>query len=250
MLRRRFRNGLHGALKALHGVGIQFYIFGFGAHLMSKGDQTSPQELYCELMVEIKERISIIRQFGVEDANPKHGLDHAYALEFCYLELRIICELIALASLVAHGDIPATKNPKLLKSYKPGAILDQMLRLHPEFYPRASVQILDEKGRLAGWRTASDPLTQEQLKTLWSECGGYLHRGTIMDLGNDKPPDFWRVVQWHNKIIRLLNVHMICLVDRKTAFHVVLWDERNNVVLTPMDRFVSPDGYEGFSTRG
>lgn len=200
-------------------------------------------------MVEIKERISIIRQFGVEDANPEHGLAHAYAHEFCCLELRFICELIALASLVAHGDIPATKSPKLLKSYKPGVILDEMLRLNPAFYPRGLVQILDEKGRLAGWRAAHDPLTQEQLKALWSECGGYLHRGTIKDLEKDKPSDFWRVTQWHNKIIRLLNVHMICLVDRKSAFHVVLWDEQDNVVMTPMVRFISPDGVEGFITR-
>jgi len=216
---------------------------------MFKADQTSPQDLYCELMAEIKERISIIRQFAVEDANPKHGLTYAYAHEFCYLELRPICELIALASLVAHGDIPATKHPKLRKSYKPDVILDEMLRLNPEFYPRGSVQVLDDKGRLRGWRPAHDPLTQEQLKTLWNECGGYLHRGSIKDLENDKPPDFWRVAQWHNKIMRLLNVHMICLVDKKSAFHVVLWDGRDNVVMTPMDRIVSPDGFEGFVTR-
>jgi hypothetical protein len=217
---------------------------------MTKADKSSPQELYCELMVEIKERLLIIRQFGVEDANPKHGLAHAYAHEFCYLELRFICELIALATLVAHGDIPATKNPKLQKSYKPGVILDGMLRLNPEFYPQALVQMQDQKGRLAGWRPARDPLRQEQLKMLWSECGGYLHRGTIKDLENDKPPDFWRVTQWHNKIIGLLNVHMICLVDRKSAFHVVLWDERDSVVMTPMDRWPSPDGLDHFAPRG
>ena len=250
MLRRRFSNRLHGALEALHRVIVKFDFF-LGGHTMSKADQSSPQELYCELMEEIKERISIIRQFGAVEANPKHGLAHGYAQEICYLELRLICELIALASLVAHGDIPATKHPKLRKAYKPDVILDEMLRLNPEFYPRALADVLDKNGRLEGWRPKPNPLTREQLKELWIECGSYLHRGSIKDLDNDRRPDFWRVTQWHNKVIQLMSIHMICLVDGKSAFHVGLWSARDDsVIMTPMDRFRGPDGYEGFAPRG
>ena len=92
MLRRRFRHCFNRALKALHRIGMEFYLSGlfFWWPLMPNADQGSTQELYCELMVEIKERISIIRQYGVEDANPKHGIAHTYALAFCYLELRLI----------------------------------------------------------------------------------------------------------------------------------------------------------------
>lgn len=50
----------------------------------------------------------------VEDIKPKHGLSHAHALEFCYLELRFICELVALASLVAHGDIQPSIGPTIV----------------------------------------------------------------------------------------------------------------------------------------
>ena len=215
---------------------------------MTATDQKSREALYRRLMEEIKERMDILKQFCVEDPRPKHGLPHARAQEFCYLELRFVCELIALASLVAHGDIAATKHPKLRKEYKPGVILDEMLRLNPDFYPRACDQRLDEKGRLAGWSIARDPLTQKHLNELWIESGRFLHRGNINDIESEKRPDFYRLTQWHNKIRRLLNIHIVCLVDRKTAFCVVLNEEQTGgVVMVQMDRWISPDGMEWYS---
>jgi len=57
---------------------------------------------YCELMQEIK-----IRDRGIyELSTAKVPAQISY--ESCYLQLRIICELIAIASLVIHGDIAAT----------------------------------------------------------------------------------------------------------------------------------------------
>src|ERR1700692_4768881 len=55
--------------------------------------------------------------------------------EFCFLELRMLCELIALGCLVAHGDIEETKSPALLKSYNVGNIVKGLEKLHPNFYP-------------------------------------------------------------------------------------------------------------------
>src|ERR1700722_12742109 len=52
--------------------------------------------------------------------------------EYCYLQLRMLCELIALGCLVAHGDI--TKTKYFQKAYKADDILQQLERLHPKFY--------------------------------------------------------------------------------------------------------------------
>ena len=49
--------------------------------------------------------------------------------EFCFLQLRMLCELIALACLMAQGDIPATKTKKLLETWEPDRILRELERL-------------------------------------------------------------------------------------------------------------------------
>jgi hypothetical protein len=66
---------------------------------------------YCALMEEIKRRgeaIRITASGQLADRIPPR-----MAEELCYLQLRMICELIALGSLVAHGDIKVTRAKKM-----------------------------------------------------------------------------------------------------------------------------------------
>jgi hypothetical protein len=56
--------------------------------------------------------------------------------EFCFLQLRMLCEVIALACLVAHGDIPATRAKRLQREWSPDRILAELEKLHPHFFPQ------------------------------------------------------------------------------------------------------------------
>jgi hypothetical protein len=60
--------------------------------------------------------------------------------EFCYFQLRIICELIALACLTAHGDIQGTKSNRLQEAYQADLIIKALTKLHAKFYPVPSIQ--------------------------------------------------------------------------------------------------------------
>ena len=73
----------------------------------------SRMSIYATLMQEIKYRIVTIDH--VLSGNAK--LQTQAVRELCYLELRLICETIALACLVIHGDIRATNTRKLEKEY-------------------------------------------------------------------------------------------------------------------------------------
>src|SRR6202008_4028128 len=55
--------------------------------------------------------------------------------EYGFLQLRMLCELIALGCLVAHGDIAGTKAAVLQREYKAGVIVKRLEALHPNFYP-------------------------------------------------------------------------------------------------------------------
>jgi hypothetical protein len=97
---------------------------------------------YSELMTEIKERLAVMN--GI--LNDQKGLPDWAAIEFMQLQIRMICELLALACLVAHGDVKGTRSGRLPKAYEADFILNTLEKLHPYFYPRPSRQI-HEGGR-------------------------------------------------------------------------------------------------------
>jgi hypothetical protein len=67
--------------------------------------QQESMNLYGGIMEEVKIRLNCIAMAAAGAT----GLPHPLARELCFLQLRMICELIALGCLVAHGDIEATK---------------------------------------------------------------------------------------------------------------------------------------------
>lgn len=87
--------------------------------------------LYVRLMEEIKRRVEVIYHV----LNGSWVMPQMAAFELCYVQLRKICEVFALACLAAHGDIPSVRTKLLQKAYSADLIIKQLGDLHPEFYP-------------------------------------------------------------------------------------------------------------------
>ena len=165
--------------------------------------------LYAQLMEEIKRRTEVIRQV----------LDGTYPMplmagfELCYLQLRKVCEVFALACLAAHGDIPGVRSKLLQKTYNADHIIKQLGNLHSQFYPMPSKQKIDliSQQAIEVEPITSGFLTKADLLSLYGECGNYLHRGSIRQLLTKWEPmlDFDKVATWIGKIITLLSHHQI-----------------------------------------
>ena len=56
--------------------------------------------------------------------------------EVCFLQIRMICELLAFACLVAHEDIKAARAPKFTNESHAATILRKLEELHADFFPR------------------------------------------------------------------------------------------------------------------
>jgi hypothetical protein len=86
---------------------------------------------YANLMEEAKLRFACI------DAamSGTTRLPSAIAREFCFLQLRMLCEVTALGCLIAHGDIKQIN--KLRKEWSAATIMEKLEELHPSFYPPA-----------------------------------------------------------------------------------------------------------------
>jgi hypothetical protein len=177
------------------------------------------RDLYCNLMVEVRWRTDLVS--GVLQGT--FGLPRLAAYELCYLQFRLICELVALGALAAHGDIPAAKSGRLIKAYQADAILNGLEKLHPDFYPQPSRQIVGPDGKVKEVvPIKSGFMTKPELVALYHQCGDLLHRGTLRAIKPRTAGDFTKIQEIVTKIITLLNHHQINLIDPKYALFVLM----------------------------
>ena len=186
--------------------------------------------LYVKFMEEIKRRIDTIQRV-VGGQFPLPGM---VAFELCYLQLRKICEVFALACLAAHGEISETRTGHLSNTYDADEIIKRLTRLHPEFYPVPGRQQIDPGTEKVSEvvRVASCYLTKDELLRLYGECGNYLHRGTLRQLlSNWEPaPDFTRIQSAVQQIIALLNHHQIQLRQPDKQLWVLMHSKQDGQV--------------------
>jgi len=175
--------------------------------------------VYCFLMEDIRRRTEMIQHLV---ANPlPQFFDGQAFFEFCLLNLRMVCEQIALGCLVAHGDI---RTQKMYQTWEPDKIIKGLARLRPTFYPRPVAEWADVVAlRLRPTQPPSpDYLTKEKLLKLYGFCGSNLHQGSMEKLLSQRTTTIEAttiIVDWHNRILALLNHHRMSLPG-DIEFHV------------------------------
>ena len=195
-------------------------------------DQNAAMSLYASLLEEAKVRIGAIEAV----LNQQLVMPGPIAHEFCFLQLRFLCELIALGCLVVHGDIKGPKATKparegrLGKEWSADTIIQGLGDLHEAFYP---IPITQER-RPKGWHLTPVQdgfLTKDDLVTLYHRCNDNLHRGNVKKLLKDRMPrqfNFPDVLQWIQKVGKLLSLHTIPLFEAGTLILVVLKNADDN----------------------
>ena len=167
--------------------------------------------LYADIMAEVKARHTAL--FQPLDGITAAALPSYVLAEAAYLQLRMICELIAHGCLVAHGDIEATKRGKLETAWNADLIVSALSKLHPEFYPTPSHQVVLGPGRFELREVTEPYLTKADLQRLYAETGRVLHRGSVQNLPGRTVPTSNSVRDWSEKISFLLTHHQIVLAN-------------------------------------
>jgi len=179
--------------------------------------QNDAANLYADLLNEANARIESINT-GIGGAL---GFSSVLVREYCYLQLRMLCELIALGCLTAHGDIQATQTAKFQTEYAADKIIKKLGELHPNFYPHA-VRLKITPHHVHFDRIEHGFLTKSELVDLYHKCGDRLHRGSAKKLLADKkktqPPNYTDIINWTSKIVTLLSQHHIASFDNLTHF--------------------------------
>jgi len=172
---------------------------------------------YTSLMEEIKIRISTINTL----ATCKTGILDYIAQESCYLQLRFMCESVALCRLVAHGDIKETKTTKFRDEYHAGKILRQLDRLHKEYFPFHTTVTFKNGVASVFIHKEEEFLKKSELISLYERIGERLHRGALKRVLSREPPlkvDFPEVVAIAQKFENLLSTHVIARLSGNPAY--------------------------------
>ena len=95
------------------------------------------QKLYLNNMQEIKWRIEALDEIRFEKKTTRFFQTN---IDFCVVQIRKILELIALSALVSDADIYKNKLGKIETMWNARLILQDIERIHPEFYPQPICQ--------------------------------------------------------------------------------------------------------------
>jgi hypothetical protein len=167
------------------------------------------------------------------------GLPGPAVREFSFLQLRMICELIALGCLVAHGDIKGAQTGKVAKEYSAQRIIEELEKLHPDFYPLPWDMTRAADGNFDAEDSNVDHFTKADLLSFYGKSGGLLHRGNVKRLLKPQMPvetHFNPIARLVNNIRNLLGVHRLKLLDN-SFFICQLYGEHGRAAVlttTPM----------------
>jgi len=189
--------------------------------------------LYAALMEEVKIRAASIAHAKLGRTGHVSHLDR----EFCFLQLRMVAELIALACLVAHGDIQGTQANAIRGSWSAEQILKGLEKLHLDFYPHPVKRTEVGPDSFHLEPITSGFLTRKELPLLVQKCGETLHRGSMKRLLSSNIPkkaDFTEVDQWMSKVDRLLTFHRIALFDGNSFLCLMSNPEQRGAVQTAL----------------
>ncbi|MDE2476076.1 MAG: hypothetical protein KGO48_13565 [Alphaproteobacteria bacterium] len=173
-------------------------------------------------MAEVKLRISSIQSVTANQM----PLVPPLIREFCYLQLRMVCELIALGCLIAHGDIKETTS--LRGEWSADTIVKRMAELKADFFPDpVDITESTEPGKykwlisgpvIRKGERATNYLTSKDLLRLYGKCGDALHRGSLRKVLSGKVPvqlQFSDIDGHVSKLLELLRYHAIFLSNGK-----------------------------------
>lgn len=165
---------------------------------------------YADLMDEVRLRTEFILGLieSQDDWRPQ------FLEEVCWLQIRMISEVIALACMLAHGDVIG-KNQ--LDRQKPNDIFKVMADINPDFFPKPVSLTTDGNGFIAAKERAERAfLTPSGLVKLWSKAGDRLHRGKVRHViearGTGPIVDLDEITESLNETVDLLRTHVICAV--------------------------------------
>lgn len=185
--------------------------------------------MYCNVMEEVKSRVSVIDFFL---SGNSHALHEPITLESVALQIRKILELIAMASLVANKQEYEKVYSNFATAWQAEYLFNDLGRVNADFYPKPVVEKpsknLQIKTQLAD--RCHDYLTKNEFIKIYKKCGAIMHASN--PLGRKIDYEYYKksIPEWRQKIINLLNNHQIRLLGHMGFYLIHMNEDRDGKV--------------------
>jgi tricorn protease-like protein len=130
-----------------------------------------------------------------------------------------------LASLAANKPLFDENKKKFKKHWHPSKILKDVERRNPDFYPEPVVDVENELVPLE-----DGFMTRDRLVEVHGRCGNLLHAQNPFGKTADYEYYEKAVTDWMAQIMKLLNTHLIRLVDDDRFYLVNMKEKRDDQV--------------------
>ena len=163
-------------------------------------------------MAEIRDRLAAIHNSRKGEISAAVFGQEYMAAEFAMLQLRMICELVALACVVAHGDVAITRSGKFKNDYSAEVIFTKLQAYHPDFFPKP-VQEVQRPNGVSDLLDRTDAMTRDEMVKLYRYCLGRLHRDHVKNILKQKRKlyDYKYISDSAERLFWLLDQHIISL---------------------------------------
>ncbi|QBB72011.1 hypothetical protein ELE36_17480 [Pseudolysobacter antarcticus] len=178
---------------------------------------------YVRAMEQIKRRVDTIN--ACSDGRVR--LSGPPRVECAALQLRMVLELIALASLAANKELFQKQSIRFEKRWHPGEIIKDLEKLNPRFYPIPFRSSEPDDSGVRSHLPFDRFLSKDKLVEVHGRCGNVLHARNPFGKPIDYEKFLLDVLAWTNDVTSLLNTHEIWLLG-DDHFHVVNMTEEGN----------------------
>jgi hypothetical protein len=169
-------------------------------------------QLYINVMEETRDRLNFVKYLPARKAST--GIE-IIDKELVFLQLRMILELIAFASLTANREKFAAAHEKFASFWRAKNMLQDLEKINPDFYP---VPIKPAQLQPDGTKhcpTVDVFLTKDDFVSLYDVTGDFLHVRNPFSTQDPVIRMQYNVRQWIERIQALLALHIMRLVDGK-----------------------------------
>jgi hypothetical protein len=183
--------------------------------------------VYVAVMEEIKRRTTVIHSFLTGSSS---AIYRATQVESIYLQIRMILELIALASLAANRSLFEENQRKFHKHWNPSDILKDIQALNPGYYPKPIREVPSQRKNVVNdlLPINGGHLTKEALITFHGRTGNILHAKNPFGKELDYAAYEAQVPSIMEKIRMLLNCHQIQLLGDHDFFYLIHMKEEHD----------------------
>lgn len=180
--------------------------------------------LYIALMEEVKFRHQALADTLTSIAEEGVEARQTLQAEFAYLQVRRICELLALGVVAAHNRLPAARGRSFVHEYNASNVFKRLAGLNPLGFPRPFTGHRTADGGVKFIPVAQPIFDRQQLSNIYNKCGDMLHVGKLAVLltGSRKAYDIAELRQWSAGLAELLSQHLIYLPGFEEVLIVTL----------------------------